>query len=83
MTPVIYFLAFCFTVLSIIKHTHTNWLLKNSTYLRYKLENAETEEEKHSAYMELLEFTNKHLKSLTIYSIFVLVLDYLHNRHPK
>lgn len=83
MIPVIYFLAFCFTILSIVKHTHTNWLLKNSKRLRCKLENAETKEEKHNAHIELVEFTNKHLKSSTIYSISVLVLDYLHNHHPK
>lgn len=46
MILVIYILAFSFTVLSLAKHIHTDWLLKNSIQLRYELENAETKEER-------------------------------------
>lgn len=83
MLPIIPFIAIAISILSIVKCMHTNWLINRSKRLRCISENAITQEEKHSAYMELLEFTNRHLKSSTIYSIFVLVLDYLHNRHPK
>lgn len=83
MIKVIYFFTFCFTILSIVKHTHTNWLLKNSKRLRLTLENSATEKERLEACKELEIFTNKYLKSSSIYSIFALVLDFLHNRHPK
>lgn len=83
MIALIYFLTFCFTILSIVKHTHTNWLLKNSKRLRRKLENSSSRKEEIEAYKELVIFTNKHLKSSSTNSIFALVLDFLHIHRPK
>ena len=83
MILVIYFFTLCFTILSIVQHAHTNWLLKNSKRLRHILENSVAPKERLEACKELELFTNEHLKSSSIYSIFVLVLDSLRNHHPK
>lgn len=83
MTTLIFTKSIAILIMTMIKVIHTGWLLKKSNSLRNKLDKLQTSEEKYKACKELLEFTNKHLKSSTINSIFALVLDFFHNRHPK